>query len=241
MGVAHWPHLVDVKQIPDLRGIGLEAGTLRIGAAVTHLDLEVDPVIAAAIPALAELEGNIANVRVRAAGTLAGNLCFGEPHADPPALLMALGATLEIAGRTARRTLPVDEFLTGAYSNALREDEIVVAINVPVPASDVRAAYLNFRVLERPSVGVAVVGAVGGGRFRTPPAVVVGAADEVPRRVDAPMLAGAGAESREALFALAEAAAAAVAPVDDLAGTAEFKRHLVGVIARRAAAKALAA
>lgn len=241
MGVAHWPHLVDVKRVPELRGISLQHGLLRVGAAATHMQVERDGLVRDSIPALAELEGNVANVRVRAAGTLAGNLCFGEPHADPPALLVALGAQVELSGPGGTRRLAVAEFLTGAYENALGPDEVLVAIEVPVPSPSVRCAYLNFRTLERPSAGVAVAGRVEAGRFQGMPHVVVGAADEVPRPVEANMLDGAGSEDAEAFAALAEAAAEAVDPVDDLSGSAEYKKHIAGVLAKRAALRALAA
>src|SRR5213593_2008490 len=83
MGVARWPQLIDVKTITSLGEISATKDTLRIGATATHWDIERDPVVARALPSLARLESNVANIRVRAAGTLAGNLAFGEPHADP--------------------------------------------------------------------------------------------------------------------------------------------------------------
>lgn len=236
MGVAHWPHLIDVKRLPELQGIEGRDGRLRIGAAATHLAIEQHPDVRSALPALARLEGRIANIRVRAAGTLAGNLCFGEPHADPPALLVALGAEVELQGAKGCRRLELAEFQRGAYEAALGEDEVLTAIEVPLPGPGVRAAYVNFKVLERPTAGAAVVGRVEGGRFAAAPVVVVGAADEVPRRVDATMLQGASAADEGVLAALAEAAAGAVDPVDDLSGSAEYKKHLAGVLVRRAAA-----
>lgn len=234
MGVARWPHLIDVKPIAALAGIRVEGGVLRIGATVTHWELERDDRVRRAVPALARLEHNVANVRVRAAGTLAGNLAFAEPHADPPALLVALGAQVVLQGAGGTRTLPVSEFITGMYETALAEDEIVVAIDVPVPPASVRAAYVKFQVLERPSVGVAAVATIRDGRFVGAPAFVVGAADETPRTVRTGELAGADASSPATAEALAESARDAVEPVDDLAGSAEYKRHLVGVFARRA-------
>ena len=238
MGLARWPVLIDVKLIDELQGVSLGDGTLRIGAAVTHWDLERDATLARAIPAFAELEQSVANVRVRAAGTLGGNIAFAEPHADPPALLVALGARVVLEGGTGRRTLPVAEFLTGMYQTALGEDEVLVAIEVPVPAPDARVAYVKFQILERPSVGVAIVARVRDGRFEGEPSVVVGAADEVPRRVDTSSLRGAALA--DAAEPLGEAAMRSVEPVGDLAGSAEYKRHLVGVFARRALAKAVA-
>lgn len=240
MGVAHWPHLIDVKRVSGLSLIERRDGSLRIGAGATHMAVERHPAVRSALPALARLAGRIANVRVRAAGTLAGNLCFAEPHADPPALLVALGAGVELRGPGGSRRLALADFQRGAYETALGQDEVLTAIEVPLPGSGVRAAYVNFKVLERPSAGAAVVGRVEGGRFAATPAVVVGAADEVPRRVNAAMLEGASADDEAALAALAEAAADAVDPVDDLSGSAEYKRHLAGVLARRAATTVLA-
>ncbi len=234
MGLARWPHLIDVKPIPELHRVTQDGGVLRIGATVTHWELERDATVARAVPALADLEARVANVRVRAAGTLAGNIAFAEPHADPPALLMALGASVVLRGTKGTRTVPVGEFVTGMYQTALGADEIVVAIDVPVPSRGVRASYVKFQILERPSVGVAMVAEVRDGRFAAAPAVVVGAVDEMPRRVDAAELRGAAAADTATADALAEAARAAVEPTDDLAGSGEYKRHLVGVFTRRA-------
>ena len=236
LGVARYAHLIDVKHIPALHGVALENGVVRVGAAVTHWDLERDATIAKALPAFAKLERNVANVRVRAAGTLAGNLAFAEPHADPPALLMALGARVVAEGATGRRAIPMDAFLVGMYQTSLGPDEIVTAIEIPVPDAGRRAAYVKFQILERPSVGVAIAGAVRDGRFGDAPAVVVGAVDEMPRRVDTKSLAGATLRDAATADALATAARAAVEPVADLAGDVDYKRHLVGVFARRALA-----
>ena len=233
LGLARWPHLIDVKGIPELRQISLSDGVLRIGATVTHWDLEHDAAIARAIPAFANLERNVANVRVRAAGTLAGNIAFAEPHADPPALLLALDARIAVRGASGPRSVPLNQFLVGMYQTSLRADEIIVAIEVPVPESRARASYVKFQILERPSVGVAIVAALRDGRFASAPAVVVGAVDEVPRPVRTESLAGAVADA-SAGDALAEAARSAVEPIADLAGSVDYKRHLVGVFARRA-------
>src|SRR5712692_3388955 len=163
LGVARWSHLIDVKPIAALREIGATREALRIGATATHWDVERNANVARLLPALARLEANVANVRVRAAGTLAGNLAFGEPHADPPSLLVALGARVVLEGAGGSRTLPVRDFITGMYQTALGPDEIMVAVEIPIPARDVRVAYLKFQVLERPSVGVAAVATVRDG------------------------------------------------------------------------------
>ncbi|HZP95336.1 MAG TPA: FAD binding domain-containing protein [Candidatus Limnocylindria bacterium] len=240
LGVARWPHLIDVKPIASLRGITVSDGVLRIGATVTHWDLERDATVARVLPGLAAVERNVANIRVRAAGTLAGNLAFAEPHADPPSFLSALGARIVVHGPRGARTVPIEEFIVGMYATSLAGDEIVGAIEIPVPKAGTRTSYVKFQILERPSVGVAIACELRDGRFAAAPAVVVGAADEVPRRVETAELAGASARDARTADALAEAARAAVEPADDLAGSAEYKRHLVGVFARRALGALLA-
>src|SRR5712691_12390769 len=133
LGVARWPHLIDVKRIKSLNHISATKDMLRIGATATHWDIERDPQVARMLPAFARLEANVANVRVRAAGTLAGNLAFAEPHADPPAFLSALGARVALRGPRGARTIRVDELVVGMYQTSLAPDEINVAIEVPVP------------------------------------------------------------------------------------------------------------
>ena len=234
MGVARWPHLIDVKTIASLGKITSTTDTLRIGATATHWDIERNEAVVRALPALARLEANVANVRVRAAGTLAGNLAFAEPHADPPAMLIALDARVVLEGKGGSRSLAVAELITGMYETAIGADEIIVAIEIPLPAKDARIAYVKFQILERPSVGVAAVATLREGRFVGAPTVVVGAADEIPRVVPTVQFAGADARDAGTREALAEAARGAVEPIADLAGGVEYKRHLVGVFAQRA-------
>ncbi|MBE2319481.1 FAD binding domain-containing protein [Solirubrobacter sp. CPCC 204708] len=232
LGVLDYEHLIDLKRIAGLRGVTCAGGELRIGAAVTHRELETHPDVVRELPGLAALERAVANVRVRAAGTLAGNLAFAEPHADPPALLVALGARVVLVGGEGSRELALEDFLVGAYETELGEDELIEAIVVPVGAPG--AVYRKFQVLERPAVGVAAVGNLVGGVFDGAPTVVVGAVDERPVRVGAEMLDGAALDDEGAFAALAEAAAEAVEPVDDLSGSEDYKRHLTGVLAKRA-------
>jgi carbon-monoxide dehydrogenase medium subunit len=234
LGVARWPHLIDIKPIVELRSITSTKTHVRIGSTATHWDLERDPTVTQALPVFARLERDVANVRVRAAGTLGGNIAFAEPHADPPALLGALGASVVLRGSKGSRTVALSEFVTGMYQTTLALDELLVAIEIPIPAKASRQSYVKFQILERPTVGVAIVADVRDGRFVSPPSVVVGAVDEMPKRVATEGLSGASLTDAATADALAEAARGAVEPVPDLAGDAEYKRHLVGVFARRA-------
>jgi carbon-monoxide dehydrogenase medium subunit len=233
MGVLEYEHLIDIKRCPELSGISELDGALRIGATTTHRELEISPLVARLLPAFAELERNVANVRVRSAGTLGGNLAFAEPHADPPAMLMALDARVELCGPDGTRLLSIDEFVLDAYETALADDELMTAVIVPVPAPGVRATYRKLATLERPTVGVAAVGELAGDTFTAAPVVVVGAVDERPLRIDASALAGASLEDRDALEAVVASARDVVDPVEDLSGSADYKRHLTGVVVRR--------
>ena len=97
MGFAQFGTLIDLKRVPDLRGIEAVNGGLRIGATMTHREIERSAVVADAVPGLVALERRVANARVRNTGTLGGNLAFAEPHSDPATFLIACGATVDIA------------------------------------------------------------------------------------------------------------------------------------------------
>ena len=125
------------------------------------------------------------------------------------------------------------DFTLGPYETALTHAEVMVAVQVPIPGPSVRAVYAKYQVLERPAVGVAVVASVDEGWFLSPPSVVVGAVDDIPRRVPSDPLAGHPASDAEAVAEVVASAGAMVEPVDDLSGSAEFKRHVTGIMVRR--------
>ena len=114
-----YEHLVDVKTIPDLNKIELKNGALIIGGSATHRAIERSALVKQNLPVLAEMETKVANIRVRACGTLGGNLCFAEPHSDPATLLTALGAKAHVQGKAGRRTVAMDKLITGAYETSL--------------------------------------------------------------------------------------------------------------------------
>jgi len=215
--VLRYGHVVDLKRIKELHGVSARAdGTIVIGALATHHQLANHPLLREKLPAYAALSANVANIRVRVAGTLGGNLCFAEPHADPPALLCALGAVAVLAGAAGERRVAMADFILGEFTTARAENELLVRIEIPALPAGARAAYRAFGHLERPAAGVAAL-----------------------RGADGSWAFWAGAVcGRPTLFARdpAEAprAAEALEAHDDIHGSAEYKRHLVGVLARRA-------
>lgn len=236
-----YEHLVDVKTIPSLNKIERSNGSLLIGSTATHRAIERASVVRASLPVLAEMETNVANVRVRASGTLGGNLCFAEPHSDPATLLLALGAKAHVRGKAGTRSLTIDKLITGAYETSLAADELLTAIEIPIPAKPQRVAYLKFQLKERPTLGLALVLDIAGDNIEKATAVV-GSVSASPARSDAcdGLLVGAKAQVEKQLRDAAEALTNAADPVDDLEGSAEYKRHLIGVFLRRAFVKAFA-
>jgi carbon-monoxide dehydrogenase medium subunit len=235
-----YEHLVDVKTIPGLNKIELKDGALFIGGTVTHRAIECSPLVQQHLPVLAQMEKNVANVRVRASGTLGGNLCFAEPHSDPATLLLALGAKAHLQAKSKRRAVTIDKLITGSYETSLRSDELLEAIEIPIPATNQRAAYLKYQLKERPTLGLALVLDMDGENIKQAN-VVVGSVSAVPTQSEKTnrLLEGAKAQVEGQLAKAADALAQAADPVDDLEGGADYKRHLIGVFLKRAFVKAL--
>lgn len=233
-GLVQYRHLVDLKTIPGLRDLGLQGEALMIGPLATHRQLERSAVLRQHLPALAELEAGIANTRVRAAGTLGGNLCFAEPHSDPATFLMAWGASLVLSSAAGQREVPVEDFFLDVLSTAREPAEILTAVQLPLRPPPVHSSYQRFRLHERPTATVAAVleladGVITGARL------AIGGVSPVPRRAAEAEAVLLDQRPGEDVFAsAADEAGRAADPVDDIYGSSEYKRHLVGVLTRRA-------
>lgn len=233
-----YEHLVDVKTIPNLNKIELRNGALTIGSAATHRAIERSPVVNENLPVLAQMETNVANVRVRASGTLGGNLCFAEPHSDPATLLVALGARAHVQGKAGPKTLGIAQLITGPYETSLAADELLVDIEVPIATKSQRAAYVKFQLHERPTLSLALILNVDEDKI-TAARAVVGSVSALPTQSDKAnsLLLGSKTQVAKRLPEAAEILAQAADPVDDLEGSAEYKRHLIGVFLQRAFAQ----
>jgi carbon-monoxide dehydrogenase medium subunit len=236
-----YEHLIDIKTIPGLNKIEAKAGALMIGGGATHRALENSKLVKEQWPVLAAMEANVGNVRVRASGTLGGNLCFAEPHSDAATLLMALDAKVEVQGKGAARTVTMDRLITGPYETSLKPGELMLGVEIPPLAKSQRAAYVKYQLKERPTLGMALILDVDGDQIKKGTAVV-GSVSAVPTHSDKAdaSLTGTRSQVEKQLSDAAEALAQAADPVDDLEGSAEYKRHLIGVFLKRAFVKALA-
>ena len=244
LGFARFEHLIDLKRIPALHGVVRQAdGSLWIGAATTHHEIERSPEVHAVSPVLADLERHVANRRVRSVGSLGGNLCFAEPHSDPATFLLAADARLELSGPSGSRSLGIDEFILGALTTALEPGELLVAVVLPPLAAGTNFGYRRLALAERPTASVAC-------RLTIRDGVVSDVRLSVGAIGDMPVLAAdvAARMTGVRLVELEEAARQATVGVGDSAEipdepgvSADYRRHLASVLARRAIGDAGAA
>lgn len=220
--------LIDLTGIADLAGISQKGRTLVIGATTTHAEVAGSDLVKAAIPGLAALAGGIGDPHVRHKGTIGGSIANNDPTADYPAAMLALGATIV----TNRRKLAAAEFFTGMFSTALDEGEIITKVIVPIGA---KFAYAKFRnpaslyamvgvaVAKKGSaVAVAVTGAGADGVFRWAEGEAA-----LAKRFNAKSLDGVATPAAKGLNS-------------DIHASAEYRSHLIGVMARRAVSAASA-
>ena len=235
-GLIHYERLINVKQLKDLGAVAEDNGSIKIGALCTHRQLETSSLLQEKLPSLVKLEQNVANVRVRQAGSIGGNLCFAEPHADPGTLLMALGAKMIAEKSSGKREIEAQDFFVDAYETSLQADELLTGIRVPAPGGNSRSAYLKFGYLERPSVGVAVALTLDGATVNDVK-IAVGCAGPAPRRVAEAEALLTGKSKDEAVALLPQAGAVAgraSEAISDLHGAQDYKEHIVGVLLKRA-------
>src|SRR5438445_3685593 len=216
--------LVDLGGIAELTGIRKDGGALVIGAMTRDAEVATSTIVKGAISALAALAEGIGDRQVRNMGTLGGSIANNDPAADWPAAVVACNATIQ----TNKRKIAADDFFKGMYETALAADEIITAVSFPIPK---KAAYMKF---PQPASRFALVGvfvAQTGAGVRV---AVTGAASHVHRAT--------AIETALAKSFTADAAKAVKIPADhlnsDLHGSADYRAHLVSVMAARAVAAA---
>jgi aerobic carbon-monoxide dehydrogenase medium subunit len=214
-------HLVDLSRIDKLAGIERKGRSVEIGAMTRHADVAASAVVEKAIPSLAALAAEIGDPAVRNRGTIGGSIANNDPSADYPAACLALAATIV----TNKREISADDFFTGLFETALEPDEIVVKVRFPIP---VQAAYVKF---PNPASRYALVGVFVAKENDGVRVAVTGASESGVFRMTAMERVLAKKFSAKALEGIKVDAKGMIA---DLHGPAEYRAHLVGVMARRA-------
>ena len=213
--------LVSLKRIPELKEIAVDNDECVIGGGVTHHAASENSLVREHLPILAAVLLEVGNPRVRASGTLAGNLVFAEPKSDVIPILLALDANVVLVSSSGSRTMSIDQFILGPYFSAREPDELLTEIRVPLGRIS-GAVYRKYQTMERPTVGVAVLDMENDGRpVRR---IVVGAVAERPYLMDL-----SPSDTIEG-----QAIAADIDPVPDIAGSERYKRHVTAVYIDRA-------
>jgi aerobic carbon-monoxide dehydrogenase medium subunit len=231
------PYVIDINRIPGLNYISESDGFLRIGALARESDLEFSPTVASRFPILADTTSVIADPLVRNLATVCGNLAHGDPANDHPATMLALGASLVAVGPNGEREIPVESFFTGLFTTALQPDEILKEIKVPMPAPSSGGAYLKLerKVGDYATAGVAVQITVNGAGVCQRAGIGLTNVSFSPLKATKTEAFLSGKTLDDATIKkAAELAAGESQPIDDIRGSADYKRDLVRVLTARA-------
>ncbi len=223
--------LIDIFRLPELRGVGVAGGTLRLGALTRHAELLTAPDVAAHAPLLIRAAAHIAHPAIRSRGTLGGSLANADPAAELPACMLALNARI-IAESTARgrRSIPAGSFFTGLFATALAHDELLVAVEIDLPGPGACAGFAELarRNGDYAMIGLAAQGEMDGQRFSSLRLAYFSAGPvALLARGAAARLVEHGLEAAE--LALADD----LVPHDDLQASAATRLHLARVLLRR--------
>ncbi|MBO0860116.1 MAG: xanthine dehydrogenase family protein subunit M [Chloracidobacterium sp.] len=231
------PCIIDINRIPGLNYISESGGFLRIGALARESDLELSPAVLSHFPILADTTAVIADPLVRNQATVCGNLAHGDPANDHPATMLALGASVIAAGPSGEREIPIENFFKGLFTTALQPDEILKEIKIPIPASSSGGVYLKLerKVGDYATAGVAVQITVNGAGVCQRAGVGltnVGFSTLKANKAEA-FLTGKTLND-STIKQASEIAAGESQPIDDIRGSADYKRDLVRVLTARA-------
>jgi aerobic carbon-monoxide dehydrogenase medium subunit len=238
--LANPTHLIDLGGIAGLAGIVEDGGAIRIGAMTTQAEVIASELLAAKIPILRETALQIADPQVRYCGTIGGNVANGDPGNDMPAVMMALAAGFLVQGPSGERTIAARDYYRAAFTTALADTEVLRAIRIPVPPAGHGAAYAKMKrkVGDYATAAAAVVLVMDGGSCRDARIALTNLAD-VPLLAETAGQALVGSAIDDAAIDKAARAAVAITdPASDLRGPAEFRKHVAGVMVRRAVLQA---
>ena len=224
--------LVDIANIPSLKGIKEVNGQIIIGAGTTHHDIGNNDIIKNKLPFFSEAAGMIGDVQVRNRGTIGGSIAHADPAADWPALVLAADAEIEVMGNGGTRSIKATDFFTGLFSTQLREDEIITAVSIPVPEPGSKMVYLKF---SHPASRFAIVGCAV---IRFPGEktniAFTGVADIAFRDTAAEQAVSGKALDKAAIDAAVNVAAEGVNILSDNFASQAYRKHLAKVYLKRA-------
>jgi aerobic carbon-monoxide dehydrogenase medium subunit len=217
--------LVDIGGIAELRGIREEGGVIIIGAATRHREVAASDAIRRSCPVISDAAAGIGSPAVRNRGTIGGSLAHADPHADLPAALLAVGGAVTVRGAGGTRMIAAADLVVDYLTTSLAEDEMIVDARVPADAA--QSAYAKFH---RRAIDWSIIGAAAAVRNGQIAVAITGLGLAPVRASGFEAVVNGGGSLEDA----AREAGAGTNPIDDLDGSAEYKRHLAGVLAKRA-------
>ncbi len=227
--------VIDIGKIPDITGVSETKDGLTIGALTRHVELETSQLVALNFPVLTEAVKHVAHIAIRNRGTIGGSLCHADPAAELPLMAVLLDAVICIKGPDGERRVAADEFFLGALTTDLEEDEMVTSVDLAyLPAG----AGWGFEELSRRSgdfalAAAAAILAIDDGKISEVRLAVTGV-DDLPLRISAVEELLCGAALDDALISAAsQIVRDAVTPNSDVQASADYRRHLIGVLVGR--------
>ena len=245
-GLRHNDVIISLKEINELQIISHDKSNLYIGAAVTHNEVKYSPIVNLKFSAIVEAASNIGTEQIRNTGTVGGNLCTGASCCDMAPVLIAYNASVEIVSSKSKRVVSLKDFFIFHKETSLAKGEIMTKIIVPIPKVGLGVNFLKFGLREAASISVASVSVSinSDDKVCDDSCIVIGAVAPTPR------ISGKATEllknkrikdlieKSSLLKSIGEAAAKDALPLDDLRGTADFRKHLVDVLTQRAVVNA---
>ena len=236
-------HLIDINNIPGLSYVKEEDGYLKIGAMTKEVEVEESAIIQEKYPIFMDATKLIADPQVRNFGTLGGNIAHGDAANDHPAVMIALGAEVEITGKDGKRTVSIDDFFHGFYMTAVEHGEVLTEIRIPAASGNYGSAYhkAERKVGDYATAGVAAMVQINEYGQCTKVGIGLTNVSPLPFRAErAEKVLMDSYLSDEVIAEAAQYAAEDCSPSEDLRGNIEYKRHLVNVITKRMLKKAIA-
>ncbi|MEE4189588.1 MAG: xanthine dehydrogenase family protein subunit M [Roseobacter sp.] len=236
--MAEVPHLIDLQDVEGMSGITIDAGTIKIGAMVTQAQIIAHAELAAAAPILREAALQIADPQVRYMGTVGGNVANGDPGNDMPGLMQCLDARFTIVGPDGEREVPARDFYEAAYMTAREDDEVLTGVTIPVPQGGYAYEKQKRKIGDYATAAAAVQITKDAGVCSAVSIAMTNLSDTpVYSEAAGAALLGTSVDDASVKRAM-DAMLGDIDPAEDNRGPVAFKKHVAGVILRRAIERA---
>ena len=228
--------LIDMQAVSELKGLSLEGQVLRIGAMVTHTEIETSALVAKHAPLLISAAPHIAHRAIRNLGTFGGSIAYGDPAAEWPACLLALSGVIVVRSLRGERRIAADDFFTGLYTTELALDEVIVACEIPAAPANQKMAFseLARRHGDYAVVGLAATAKVTDNIFSSVRLAWIGVGSTPMRSGKAEQALDGQPLTMQTLSQAVDVLRSELAPIPDLTHSEAAKRHLAGVLLKRA-------